>query len=68
MNEIEGMQELKERFEELYEAKINKRYVAKNVSALIKKATHLFGEGKSCLGLKEIIELIEKRIELLSKE
>ena len=62
INEIVELQELKERFEELYETKIN------NVSALIRKATYLFAEGRSCLGLKGIIELIGKRIELLNKE
>ena len=62
INEIVELQEIKERFEELYETKIN------NVSAIIRKATHLFSEGKSCLDLKGIIELIGKEIELLSKE
>jgi hypothetical protein len=68
INEIVELQEIKERFEELYETGISKRYVAKNVSAIIRKATHLFSEGKSCLDLKGIIELIGKEIELLSKE
>ena len=68
INEIGELQELKERFEELYKMRIDKRHIAKNVNALIRKATYLFGEGKSSIGLKGIIELIGKRIEFLNKE